>query len=297
MNFNVPASIPKNGCKNVKVGCIRLRYKKDGREILRVVEAPASANTPDLLPNRGWGKLNPDPTATDDRNTVQSASGDDSIATPLSTKAPPSTLSEDSRHHEKTDDEQLLDDSDQANSQALPTQHPVALSECDSSSGAKVDDAPAAENSTAHKLARLPNGRWPQDVSGNPAGRKPKDQSKHLDPPSAVEKALEKKVKLTHGDKVKRIIKRDLIVAKWTNDAAKGDLRALRLLLDYGYKHGVDLFAGRHKTIQKEVAEATRSSSLMEVTEEVLARLSPTTLEELKKVVKEVEAEDKKKMH
>jgi hypothetical protein len=299
MNSNMPASIPKNGCKNVKVTRIRLCFQKEGREGLRVVEASAYSNTSDLLPNRGGGKLNPDPTTTDDRNTVQSASGErtHSIGTALSSKAPPSTLSEDTRHHAKTDDEQPVDDSDQANSQALPTQHPVAFSEYGSSSGAKVDDAPAAENSTAPGLARRPNGKWAPGTSGNPAGRKPNPPPNPLDQPSAVEEELEKKVKVKRGDKTQTVTKGDAILEQWINKAAKGDLGFLRLLISHSDKHGLDLFASRHKAIQKAAAETMGSSSLMVVTEEVLARLSPTTLEELKKVVKEVEAEEKKKMH
>jgi len=205
---------------------------------------------------------------------------------------------------EKTKDERLVDVSDRGLSQALPTQNANALNECDASFGAKGEgsdqpNVPAPAKSSKDKVGRgrLPNGQWPPGVSGNPKGRKPKNLSNSVDAPSALEQALEKKVKVNYGKKEQTLTKRTAILEQWVNQAAKGDHRALRLLIAYADKHSIDLFAGQHRAIRDGFAEAGRTSSAFTLTEDVLDRLSEGALNELTRVVTELEAEKKKELH
>jgi hypothetical protein len=204
---------------------------------------------------------------------------------------------------EKTNDERLVDVSDRGLSQALPTQNANALNECDASFGAKGEGSdqphvPAPAKSSKDKVGRgrLPNGQWPPGVSGNPKGRKPKI-SNGVDAPSALEQALDKKAKVKYGGKERTLTKRTAILEQWVNQAAKGDHRALRLLIAYADKHSIDLFAGQHRAIRDGFAEAGRTSSAFTLTEDVLDRLSEGALNELTRVVTELEAEKKKELH
>jgi len=80
------------------------------------------------------------------------------------------------------------------------------------------------------------------------------------------------------------------------NQAIKGDHRARRDLIACADKRGIDLFAGQHKAIREAIAAAARSPSDLTLSEEVLDRLSPGTLDELIRVANELEAEKKKKI-
>jgi hypothetical protein len=162
------------------------------------------------------------------------------------------------------------------------------------------DSDKASDNSKEYKVGRdrLPNRAWwPPGVSGNPQGRKPKNPSNDLDGPTEFEQALDKKVKVKDGGKERTLTKRSTILEQLINQALKGDLPALRLLIAYADKHGFDLFAGQHKAIQEGVAEAARSSSALILSEEVLERLSERTLDEIYKVVNKLETEKKSKLH
>jgi hypothetical protein len=144
---------------------------------------------------------------------------------------------------------------------------------------------------------RLPNGKWPPGVSGNPRGRIPKTPSNDLNGPTEFEQALKKKVKVKDGGKERALTKQSTILEQWINQAAKGDHRARRELIAYADKHGIDLFAGRHKAIQKRIAEPAISSSGIMLSDEVLDRLPEHILNEIIKTVDAVQAEDKNKMH
>jgi hypothetical protein len=204
---------------------------------------------------------------------------------------------------EKTDGERLAD-SDRGISPALPTKNSNNLSECDSwlvanDEGSDRPNVPAPAKSSKDKVdrGRLPNGQWPPGVSGNPKGRKPKNPPNDLDAPSALEQALDKKAKVKYGGKERTLTKRTAILEQWVNQAAKGDHRALRLLIAYADKHSIDLFAGQHRAIRDGFAEAGRTSSGFTLTEDVLDRLSEGALNELTRIVTELEAEKKKKLH
>jgi len=198
---------------------------------------------------------------------------------------------------EKMDDERLVDDSTCGVAQALPTRASKALSECDSRFGANDEGAPAQTNTDRGDRGRLRNGQWPPGISGNPKGRKPKTRPKDSGITSALEQALDKKIKVKRGDKTWTVTKRSAMIEQWINQAVQGDYRARRELIAYGHKHGIDIFAGQHDTIREGVAGAGRTSSTFTLTEEVLERLSQGTLTELTRVVTELEAEKKKKLH
>jgi Family of unknown function (DUF5681) len=198
---------------------------------------------------------------------------------------------------EKMDDERLVDDSTCGVAQALPTRDSNALSECDSWFGANDEWAPAQSNTDRVDRVRLPNGQWRPGVSGNPKGRKPKTSPNDGVVTSALEQALDKKIKVKRSGKESTVTKGSAILEQWVNQAVQGDHRARRELIAYADKHGIDLFAGQHKTIREGVTEAGRTSSTFTLTEEVLDRLSQGTLTELTRVVTELEAERKKKLH
>jgi Family of unknown function (DUF5681) len=81
------------------------------------------------------------------------------------------------------------------------------------------DSDKASDNSEEYKVGRdrLPNGKWPPGVSGNPKGRKPKNPSNHLDHRTEFDQALDEKVKVTHGEKKRMITKRTAVLEQWVN--------------------------------------------------------------------------------
>ena len=131
--------------------------------------------------------------------------------------------------------------------------------------------------------------------SGNPKGRKPKNPSNDLEQPSALEQALDQKIKLKQGGKRRVITRRTALREQTINQAITGDHRARRDLM-YAEKHGIDLFTGQHKAIQERIAAAARSSSDLALSEEVVDRLNPGTLDEIIRVMKELEAEKNKEI-
>jgi Family of unknown function (DUF5681) len=157
--------------------------------------------------------------------------------------------------------------------------------------GSQVSNEPAASGtSTQPTLARLPNGKWPPGVSGNPQGRKPKTPYDDLDGRSVVQQALDKKVTLKEGGKKRRISFGPVILEQWINQAAQGDRTSRRDFLAYCDNHGIDPFAGQHARIRQAAAQGAISSSTMMLSEEVLDRLDQTVLEAIKRAIKEVEA-------
>jgi len=221
-------------------------------------------------------------------------------AAPVSPHLAPARASENTGHDEKMKPEQLVhpDVASQALGQDLS-----ALSECSSScpSATNSGGSPAPANCSEYKVGRdrLPNGRWPAGVSGNPQGRKPKNPSNDLEQPSTLEQALEQEIKIKHGGKRRVITRRTALREQMINQAITGDHRARRDLMAYAEKRGIDLLAGQYKAIQEGVAEAARSSSALTLSEAVFERLSTSALNELRKAVEEVEAEKNnlKKMH
>jgi hypothetical protein len=92
---------------------------------------------------------------------------------------------------------------------------------------------------------------------------------------------------------------RTVILEQWITQAAKGDHRARQQLIAYADKRGSDLFAGHHEAIREAAAAAAAGSSAYVLSEEVLDRLSPSTLDEIREVMEEIQAQKKnsKTMH
>jgi hypothetical protein len=131
--------------------------------------------------------------------------------------------------------------------------------------------------------------QYKKGQSGNPKGRKPKP-SIQLDLKLALEQALNQKIRLRQGEKERLVTMATAGIEQLVAQYAKGDPRARQQLIAIADKLGVDLIAGQHKVLQKEVSGLTLS-------EDVLDRLPGPTLDEIIRVVEQVEAEKKKKLH
>jgi hypothetical protein len=164
------------------------------------------------------------------------------------------------------------------------------LGESDSADGSDERPAqPNAANSRPATVDRLPNGKFPPGRTGNPKGR-PKKPSDDVDPPSELERILERTITVTQGGKKRKLKQTTAIFEQWVNQAVKGDHRARRELIAYADKHGIDLFRLEHKAIGKALAAAAVSSSYI-LSPEVMDRLSPSAIDEIHKVIEAVEAE------
>jgi hypothetical protein len=208
-----------------------------------------------------------------------------------------SAVESDTGDRDKTDAGHLVAESDRDVSQALAPRNSNGSNKYDPTSGAKdegslLPNVPTPAQSSKYRVDRdrLPNGKFAPGFSGNPKGRKPKQPSNDSDHASELKRIVDKKIKVKDGGKERTITKGTAILEQWTNQAAKGDHRARRELIAYAEKHGIDLFAGQQKAIQKGIAETARSSSAFILTEEVLDRLSSKTLEELTRVEQELKA-------
>src|SRR5260221_4825420 len=276
---------------------IRQRYREALRVGMTTPEASAYANEQSSFGNNTQAALASAPATVVGHGNVRGGSG-----TPLSPKLGLSRAIENTGHDETMNPERLVHP-DQAVSQAQG-QGVAALSEGSSSGpsaanseGSRERRAAARGTCTEYRVGRngLSNGRWPAGVSGNPKGRKPKNPSNDLEQPSALEQALDQKIKLKQGGKRRVITRRTALREQTINQAITGDHRARRELM-YAEKHGIDLFTGQHKAIQERIAAAARSSSDLALSEEVVDRLDPGTLDEIIRVMKELEAEKKKEI-
>jgi hypothetical protein len=113
-----------------------------------------------------------------------------------------------------------------------------------------------------------------------------------VDPPSELERILERTITVTQGGKKRKLKQATAILEQWVNQAVKGDHRARRELLAYADKHGIDLFRRQHKEIAKALAAAAISSAYY-LSPEVMDRLSPSAIDEIRKAIEETDAEKK----
>jgi hypothetical protein len=90
--------------------------------------------------------------------------------------------------------------------------------------------------------------------SGNPKGARRKT-SLAPDLKALLERALNKKVKLRHGEGELIVTKAAAGIAKLVDQFAKGDRHARRDLITLADKLGVDLTAGQGKIIENAIAE------------------------------------------
>jgi hypothetical protein len=107
---------------------------------------------------------------------------------------------------------------------------------------------------------RVGPGRPPREhqfkpgQSGNPKGAKRKPPSIALDLKVALERALNKTVKLKQGEKELTVTMAVAGIEQLAAQYAKGDHRARRDLIALADKLGVDLMAGQNQAIQEALA-------------------------------------------
>jgi hypothetical protein len=87
--------------------------------------------------------------------------------------------------------------------------------------------------------------------SGNPKGRKPKAPSVELDLKVALERLLNKTVKLKQGEKQRNVTMAVAGMEQLVAQFAKGDRHARRDLMDIAAELGVHLIAGQRKAIEE----------------------------------------------
>jgi hypothetical protein len=102
---------------------------------------------------------------------------------------------------------------------------------------------------------RPPRGyRFKPGKSGNPKGAKPKPPSIAPDLKLALERALNKTVKLKQGEKERIVTMAVAGIEQLVAQFAKGDRHARRDLFAVADKLGVDLLAGQHQAVQEALA-------------------------------------------
>ena len=120
----------------------------------------------------------------------------------------------------------------------------------------KRTDTPAADNNASDDAYRVGPGRPPKEYqfkpgqSGNPKGAKRKSPSIAVGLKALLERALNKKTKLGHGEREQIVTKAAAGVDKLVNQFAKGDRYARRDLIALAEKLGIDLTAGQSKAIE-----------------------------------------------
>src|SRR5215467_852886 len=148
----------------------------------------------------------------------------------------------------------MSEKSDQRGSEPLQTPHDESTRPGDDSLHTQHD---AAQNN-AGKEDKIGPGhpprksRWRKgDPSPNPKGRPRKEQSGLPDVRKLLEQLMNKKVRVSRGDKKVLMTKLQLSLEQQLNQAAKGDRHALRLLMDIAPKVGFD-FQAKHMQILEE---------------------------------------------
>jgi hypothetical protein len=91
--------------------------------------------------------------------------------------------------------------------------------------------------------------------SGNPKGAKRKQPSITLDLKAALERALNKKVKLKQGEKEQLVSMAQAGIEQLVTQFVKGDRHARRDLIALADKLGVDLMAGQKQALQQALAD------------------------------------------
>ena len=103
-------------------------------------------------------------------------------------------------------------------------------------------------------------GRFPAGASGNRKGR----PRKNSDPPDGpLARALNERVPVTEGGRVKRVRKRDVAFKQLANKSAGGDLRATKLAEDLVAREQAAAAA----------AKAAAPENLAEIDQQIVARV------------------------
>jgi hypothetical protein len=123
-----------------------------------------------------------------------------------------------------------------------------------------ADATAAAATKASDQEYKVGPGRPPKEhqfkpgQSGNPKGAKRKPKSMAPDLKAALERALNKKIKLKQGDKERIVTMAVAGIEQLVARVAKGDRHALRDLLALADRFGVDLIAGHQHVIADALA-------------------------------------------
>jgi hypothetical protein len=121
----------------------------------------------------------------------------------------------------------------------------------------RADRSTSAADPTPADEYKVGPGRPPKEYqfkpgqSGNPKGAKRKPQSIVLDLKACFERAFNKKVTITEGERKWIITRTEAGFEQLSIQFAKGDRHARRDAFLYAEKLGVDLLAGRRKVIEE----------------------------------------------
>lgn len=122
------------------------------------------------------------------------------------------------------------------------------------------DPAAPAETETSDQEYKIGPGHPPREhqfkpgQSGNPKGAKRKPPSIALDLKVALERALNKPIKLKQGERERMVTMAVAGIEQLVAQYAKGDRHARRDLIALADKLGVDLMAGQQQAIQEALA-------------------------------------------
>src|SRR5262249_48771382 len=123
----------------------------------------------------------------------------------------------------------------------------------------RADSAPA-RTGTPDQEYKVGPGRPPKEYqfkpgqSGNPKGARRKPKSVKPDLKAALERALNKTVKLKQGERERTVSMAVAGIEQLVAQFAKGDRHARRDLIALADKLGVDLLAGQHQAVQEALA-------------------------------------------
>jgi len=124
----------------------------------------------------------------------------------------------------------------------------------------RTDSSAASQPAASVAEYKVGPGRPPREYrfkpgkSGNPKGAKPKPPSIAPDLKLALERALNKTVKLKQGEKERIVTMAVAGIEQLVAQFVKGDRHARRDLFALADKLGVDLLAGQHKGVQEVLA-------------------------------------------
>jgi Family of unknown function (DUF5681) len=124
----------------------------------------------------------------------------------------------------------------------------------------RSDSAPAAEPAASDPEYKVGPGRPPREYqfkpgqSGNPSGAKRKSPPIVLDLKAALERALNKTIKLKQGERERMVTMAAAGIEQLVAQFAKGDRHARRDLFALAEKFGLDLLAGQHQAIEEALA-------------------------------------------
>jgi Family of unknown function (DUF5681) len=130
--------------------------------------------------------------------------------------------------------------------------------------------------------------RFKPGQSGNPKGRKRKPPSLLPDLKRVFDQVMSEKLTITQGDKKMILTMAEAGFRQLARQHAQGDRHARREVVAYAERFGSDLIPSEHK-VREGVAEAARASYTL--TPELVDRLSPSTLDEIIRAEKELQAE------